>query len=133
MAFPWLAFKREDWRQSDRSWSWFFGFVTMMSDDAYSHGSHGRSYSHNSTITTSVSIRVTPSHDFILSWSFLWAGFVLTSLVAAYQVWKEQRLLTNNNRADDIENGRTGASAEDGASSADVTRSMVRVYKSWVY
>lgn len=89
--------------------------------------SHDRSY-HNSTITTSVSIRVTPSQDFLVSWAFLWAGFVLTSLVAAYQVWRDQKLLAAS-RADDIENGRSGAPGDEGASSADVTRSMVRSTK----
>lgn len=100
-----------------------------MSGSSHTHStySHDRSY-HNSTITTSVSIRVTPSEDFLVSWSFLWAGFVLTSLVAAYQVWKDHKLVVAS-RADDIENGRGGAPGDEGASSADVTRSMVRSTK----
>ena len=92
-----------------------------MSESEYHHPP--RSYTHNSTITTSVSIRVTPGEDFLVSWGVLWAGFILTSFVAAYQVWKDQKLLSS--RADDIENGRGGVPGDEGVSSADMTRSMV--------
>ncbi|CAB9528528.1 expressed unknown protein [Seminavis robusta] len=79
---------------------------------------------HNSTITTSVSIRVTPVDDFLVSWSVLWGCFVLTSIVAAYQVWADHKITSN--RQDDIENGRGGMSGDEGVSTADVTRSMFR-------
>lgn len=93
----------------------------MSQSDDYPH--HHTQYSHNSTITTSVSIRVTPAEDFLVSWAILWAGFVVTSAVATYQVWKDQKLLAS--RADDIENGRGGVQGDEGVSSADKTRSLV--------
>jgi len=47
----------------------------------------------NYTITTSVSIRVTPMHDHFVSWGILWSLFAIASGVAAYQVYQEYRAL----------------------------------------
>jgi len=83
-------------------------------DDSYYH------HHYNSTIHTSVSIRVTPQNDYLVSWSILWTGFVFTTIVAAYQVYRDQKLLASRT-TDDV-------------SSADKMRSMVRclsLYGHW--
>ena len=80
---------------------------------------------HNSTLQSIVSIRVTPSEDFIVTWTVLWSGFVLTSILAAYQVWKDNKNIASRT-AEDIEHGRGGSPGDEGVSSADLTRSMVR-------
>lgn len=94
----------------------------MTFEDTLSHY-HSTYTEHNSTITTSLSIRVTPTHDYLVSWSILWGGFVITSMVAAYQVWRDAKITSRRN--DDIENGRVGVSGDEG-STADMTRTMFR-------
>lgn len=92
----------------------------------------------NHTITTSVSIRVTPIQDHLVSWGVLWAGFMVALLVAAWQVVKENRILAARRAAaghvigDHHRHGRTGGAATavgdgESVSTADVTRSMVRL------
>ena len=58
--------------------------------DAYSYS---RYYPHegNSSITTSVTIRVTPEHYHLFNWALLWSGFILGILLATYQVRLENR------------------------------------------
>ena len=101
---------------------------------SYHRNSTGPTYTTNYTITTSVSIRVTPLHDHFVSWGILWVGFLLASAVAAWQVVQEHRIWKNKKARrrrrgtevsddddDDVEQGAGG----DGESTADVTRSMV--------
>jgi len=55
----------------------------------------------------------------MVSWGILWSAFFLASIVAAWQVWKENKMLKARREAD-VEQ------AAEGVSSADITRSMVR-------
>jgi hypothetical protein len=59
----------------------------------------------NYTVVHTVHIRVTPLNDYFVSWYILWACFVVTSLIAAWQVAVEYRRLRsagyyNNNNND---------------------------------
>jgi len=47
----------------------------------------------NSTLSTSVTIRVTPEHYYLISWACLWALFVLAVAFGAYQSHKEHQWL----------------------------------------
>jgi hypothetical protein len=76
----------------------------------------------NSTITSTVVLRVTPKEDFPVSWGILWGLFVLTSIFGAWQVWKESRLLSSRRATDDPEQ------MAEGASTADFTRGIVRTF-----
>lgn len=99
--------------------------MTSSTGSSYEHSNH------NSTITTSVSIRVTPVDDYLVSWGILWCGFWLITIFACYQVYKDYN--TSKNSDTDIENGGgSGAGAgagEEGASTADITRSLVCLWK----
>ena len=44
------------------------------------------------SITTSVSIRVTPVENYYVSWGILWSAFVIASIVATWQVHREHRI-----------------------------------------
>lgn len=44
------------------------------------------------SITTSVSIRVTPVENYYVSWGILWSAFVIASIVATWQVYREHRI-----------------------------------------
>ena len=70
------------------------------------------------SVTSTVTIRVTPKEDFLVSWGVLWSGFLLASIAAAWQVWKENKILKARREAD-VEQ------ASEGVSTADITRSMV--------
>lgn len=85
-------------------------------------------YNYTDSITTSVTIRVTPGPaDYMVSWAILWAGFVIVSVVAFWQVLREHRLLTSRSQPDDVEQASSGANTDgEGVSPADITRSMVR-------
>jgi len=78
----------------------------------------------NYTITTSVSIRVTPLHDHFISWGILWALFVIATCVAAWQVVMEYRVLKAARRGPAQDDG-SGVEGEGETSTADVTRSIV--------
>jgi hypothetical protein len=57
---------------------------------------HSEGYRHTDSITTSVTIRVTPGpDDFLVSWIILWAGFVILSMVATWQVIKENKIIAS--------------------------------------
>lgn len=98
--------------------------ATNDDDDDYSYlrtlRDDSRRYDNTTSITSTVSIRVTPREDYYFSWSFLWIGFLLASVIAAWQVYREQRII-NARIAADIENG--GAEV---VSSADRTRCTFR-------
>jgi hypothetical protein len=88
----------------------------------------------NHTITTSVSIRVTPVKDYLVSWSILWSCFVVASIVAAWQVYREHRIFKLRHAAAGSRTGHEDESAVDVAladgesvSTADLTRSLVRL------
>ena len=57
---------------------------------------YGNSDSNTNTtdhsIVTSVSIRVTPIENYYVSWGILWSAFVITSIVATWQVYREHRI-----------------------------------------
>jgi hypothetical protein len=93
----------------------------------YLRHNHSRYTEGNHTITTSVSIRVTPLHDHFVSWGILWAGFMLAAAVAAWQVVKENRIFALRRAAVD-DGDQAGVAVGDGesVSTADTTRSMVR-------
>ena len=79
-----------------------------------------RSHDINSTtITSTVHIRVTPRDDFIVSWSILWGAFFVASILLAWQVFREHRILKAR-EASDVEH------AADAVSTADRTRCTVR-------
>jgi hypothetical protein len=83
-------------------------------------------YSHegNSSITTSVTIRVTPEQYYLVSWGFLWVGFFLAICFASFQVHREYKWIASRSRAD-IEQAGLGSGDGEAISSADITRSMV--------
>jgi hypothetical protein len=106
----------------------------------------------NHTVTTSVSIRVTPLRNYYWSWSILWGCFVVVTCIAAGQVlyeylmlrrrWRRRRPATKDSPATGIANADRYAvvvpAVEDAAvrptpteaesiSTADLTRSMVSV------
>jgi hypothetical protein len=88
---------------------------------------HHDGYNYTDTITTSVTIRVTPGpNDFLVSWTILWAAFVILSMVATWQVIKENRILASRRQAEDVEQAPVGDGEGEGVSTADITRSMVR-------
>lgn len=100
--------------------------------DSYSHSKY---YPHegNSSITTSVTIHVTPEHYHVFNWVLLWTGFVLGILLASYQVRQENMWAASKERRDDIEQQQQSGNGvvmvtegEGGVSSADWTRSRVR-------
>lgn len=88
-----------------------------------SHAQHVHDYYGNYSITTSVTIRVTPRQDYMVSWGILWSLFVMATTVAAVQCWQEQRVLAERRRSDDVEH-MPGTDGE-GVSTADATRGMV--------
>lgn len=97
----------------------------------YQYMSYSDSLNH--TITTSVSIRVTPVEDYLVSWSILWSCFVVASIIAAWQVYREHRIFKLRNAASGSRPGHEDESAVDVAladgesvSTADLTRSLVR-------
>jgi hypothetical protein len=106
----------------------------------YQYMSYSDSSSDHS-ITTSVSIRVTPLENYFVSWGILWSGFVIASIIASWQVYREQRIfhlrhaagkITSNATSildDDNNNGAVDVALGDSesVSTADLTRSMVRV------
>jgi hypothetical protein len=88
---------------------------------------HHDGYNYTDSITTSVTIRVTPGpDDFLVSWTILWAGFVILSMIATWQVIKENRILASRRQAEDVEQAPGGDGEGEGVSTADITRSMVR-------
>jgi hypothetical protein len=82
----------------------------------------------NYTYTASVTIRVTPHDDFLISWGVLWGAFVLLSLYGAYQAYQEHKILVARRQSDDAEQVMMGGMAGDGesVSTADETRALVR-------
>eukprot|EP00934_Nitzschia_sp_Nitz4_P009067 Nitzschia sp. Nitz4//scaffold241_size29735//11610//13002//NITZ4_008026-RA/size29735-augustus-gene-0.15-mRNA-1//1//CDS//3329543775//9057//frame0 len=63
-------------------------------DDVYFESySKSKYYPHegNSTITTSVTIHVTPDHYYLRNWALLWGGYVLAILFASCHIRKERR------------------------------------------
>jgi hypothetical protein len=76
-------------------------YVSWMMGDHHHHDDEGRmlivgyedAESHNYTVVHTVHIRVTPLHNYFVSWYILWACFVATSLLAAWQVAIEYRRL----------------------------------------
>ena len=98
----------------------------MISDKAYGGvkrflrtASTNDSGDDNYTITTSVSIRVTPKNDHLISWGILWFLFVVASGFAAYQVHLERQQILRVRRSETDGDAPT-------ISTADLTRSMVR-------
>ena len=81
----------------------------------------------NYTMTSSVSIRVTPLHDHFVSWGILWAGFLVASIFAAWQVVRENRIMASRQTqgVDDGEQGGAGVGDAESVSTADITRSIV--------
>jgi hypothetical protein len=110
-------------------------FSSNHTKQHYTYQYMSYSDSANHTITTSVSIRVTPLEDYLVSWGILWSGFVLASIIAAWQVYREQRIFKlrradgTTNHVDDDESSQVHVALGDGesVSTADLTRSMVRV------
>ena len=72
-------------------------------------------YSNHTSVTTSVTIHVSPESFSFLSWSLLWFGFVLAIGLASYQIYKEyhwmtaqiRRMVHNQNANDLLEQGST--------------------------
>lgn len=78
-------------------------------------------HSSNSTFTSTVVIRVTPKDDFLVSWGILWLCFVLTALVALWQVLKERRIMPQKRH----QSGDAADHQAEEISTADGTRSQV--------
>jgi hypothetical protein len=104
-----------------------------LSSSVYSHSHHSNRshyeepiYYGNYSITTSVTMRVTPHTDYMLSWAVLWGCFVMASAAAAVQSCREQRVLSDRRKVDDVENTPSRTDGE-GVSSADATRGLVCV------
>jgi hypothetical protein len=99
-------------------------YFQQANDEHHHHHHHyyqitsDNSTENDYSMTTSVTIRVTPRNDYLASWAALWALFLLTTCVAAIQVRREQRSLQE--RRDDVAH-------EEAVSSADETRGIVRV------
>ncbi|CAJ1959825.1 unnamed protein product [Cylindrotheca closterium] len=94
-----------------------FDWDSLRSSRYYPHESE------SSSMTTSVTIRVTPEHYYLVSWSILWGGFLLAILAASIQVHIENEWL--HTRRQDIEQGNPSGD-EQAISSADVSRSRFR-------
>jgi hypothetical protein len=101
-------------------------FKAVKSSRYYPHESG------NSSLTTSVTIRVTPEHFHLISWGILWGGFVLAILIAAWQVRIENQWFTTRRR--EVEQGSTAPSGDgEAVSSADLSRSRVSNIQEWFY
>jgi hypothetical protein len=88
---------------------------------------HHTGYNYTDSITTSVTIRVTPGpEDFLASWGILWGCFILLSMVCTWQVIKENRILASRRQTEDVEQAPGGDGEGEGVSTADITRTMVR-------
>ncbi|KAG7358285.1 hypothetical protein IV203_014873 [Nitzschia inconspicua] len=65
----------------------------------------------NSTLSTSVTIHVTPEHYYLIAWACLWILFVIAIAFGAYQSHKEHQWLTaaqkttDHSAAEDLEHG----------------------------
>lgn len=106
-------------------------------NDEYDRDLSSSSYHHDTThyysnysITTSVTIRVTPRDDYLVSWGILWGLFVMASIVAAVQSRQEQLILAERKRGEEVETTPAGTmmmmtTDGEGVSTADVTRFMV--------
>ena len=79
----------------------FYGATSNHSKQHYTYqymsypdysDSNSNSTSTDHSITTSVSIRVTPLENYFVSWGILWSAFVIASIVAAWQVYREHRI-----------------------------------------
>jgi hypothetical protein len=88
----------------------------------------------NRTIGTSVRNRVTPVEDCLVARSILWSCFVVASIVAAWQVYREHRIFKLRHVVAGSQTGHEDESAEDMAladgksvSTADLTQSLVRL------
>lgn len=103
----------------------------------YQYMSYSDSLNH--TITTSVSIRVTPLEDYLVSWTILWSCFVIASIIAAWQVYREHRIFklrraaVGSRMGHEDEAGHVDVALADGesVSTADLTRSLVR-WSGWL-
>lgn len=100
--------------------------------DSYSHSKY---YPHegNSSITTSVTIHVTPEHYHVFNWVLLWLGFVLGICIALYQLRIETVWSAAKDRRDDLEQQQQSGNevvmvpeGDGGVSSAEWTRSRFR-------
>jgi hypothetical protein len=101
-------------------------FEAVKSSRYYPHESG------NSSLTTSVTIRVTPEHFHLISWGILWGGFFLAILIASWQVRIENQWFTT--RRQEIEQGSTAPSGDgEAVSSADLSRSRVSNTREWFY
>lgn len=70
-------------------------------DDMYFQSySNSKYYPHegNSSITTSVTIHVTPEHYHLLNWALLWGGFVIGIALASYHIRQENLWLASTGR-----------------------------------
>jgi hypothetical protein len=85
---------------------------------------------HSDSITTSVTIRVTPEHYFLVSWSILWAGFVFAIGLATFQVVREYKWIRERKQEQEggLSSGGVGAGDVEAISSADVTRTIVSLF-----
>lgn len=96
----------------------------------------------NSSITTSVTIHVTPQQYHLMNWGFLWGGFIVTILFASWQIYLENknfkaRMMGSDGRNSNMESPSNnnihvvggGGGVVDGehtpVSSSDLTRSRV--------
>ena len=96
-----------------------------------------RSSNSSTSITTSVTIRVTPEQYNLWSWVILWFGFCLSIVLASYQVYREQKWMASRRRADIEQAGGGGGAGGVGSggttgegeliSIGDITRSLVRL------
>jgi hypothetical protein len=94
--------------------------LSTASTATHHHRSYESSYYYphegNSTLSTSVTIHVTPEHYYLMSWLVLWILFVATIAFGAYQSHKEHQWLTAAQKTtnEDLEQGGTGASTSIG-------------------
>ena len=98
--------------------------IAEAADRRVLRGHHDHYSQYNYTITSSVSIRVTPLHDHLISWGILWGCFVVASAFGTFQAVRENRIMASRRTQVDDGDQVAGGDAES-VSTADITRSIV--------
>jgi len=100
-------------------------YERRLNFDSFTQGASHHHHEANISISTSVTIRVTPYEDYFLSWGILWLLLLFVTIFGFVQVLQERRILDPHSTADDIEQPSPVADP-DSFSTADRIRCIVR-------